>query len=251
MKVYEKSGCFDPNSMTDCQALMGLVGGSATTNTLNDLEDNLNLSSYNHHQHEDASAVAAAVEMEIQQRYMFDNTANNNINNNHFIPQLTQELSCDQSNWDADQQSFNMVPSSSPETAYLLNLFHLPRCSFLPNSSISFENAPASSVVYDPLLHLNLPPQPPVFRELLQSLPHGYTLPAGEREASGVGGLYHDGDNGILEFARDIPMAGHGKGRDRAGKTTKHFTTERERRVHINDKYQALRKMVPNPTKVY
>ncbi|XWS56813.1 hypothetical protein CRYUN_Cryun09bG0118000 [Craigia yunnanensis] len=255
MKVYEESGCFDPNSMTDCQVLMGLAGGSATSNSNNSLEDNLNLSSYNHHQHEDASAVAAAVEMEIQQQYMFDNNTNNNINNTHFIPQLAQELSYDPSNWDADQQSFNMVPSSSsPEAAYpptpdLLNLFHLPRCSFLPNSSISFENAPASSAVYDPLLHLNLPPQPPVFRELLQSLPHGYTLPSGEREASGVGGLYHDGDNGILEFARDIPMAGHGKGRDRAGKTTKHFTTERERRVHINDKYQALRKMVPNPTK--
>ncbi|XWS65755.1 hypothetical protein CRYUN_Cryun05aG0140600 [Craigia yunnanensis] len=251
MKVYEESGCFDPNSITDCQELMGLAGGSSTTNTLNGLEDNLNLSSYNNHQHEDASAVAAVIEMEIQQHYMFDNnTVNNNINNTHFIPQLTQELSYDQSNWDADQQSFNMVPSSSsPEAAYLLNLFHLPRCSFLPNSSISFENSPASSVVYDPLLHLNLPPQPPVFRELLQSLPHGYTLPADEREASGVGGIYHDGDNGILEFARDIPMAGHGIGRDRGGKTTKHFATERERRVHLNDKYQALRKMVPNPTK--
>lgn len=278
MKGYDESGCFDPNPITDCQALMGLGGldgGSATTNNSHnslELEDNLNLSSYNHnhhHHHGDASAaaVAAAVEMEIQQHYMFENnttTTNNNNNNTHFIPQLThQELSYDQSNWDAaaaDLQSFNMVPvpsSSSPEAAYppptpdLLNLFHLPRCSFLPNSSISFENASTSSVVYDPLLHLNLPPQPPVFRELLQSLPHGYTLPADDRDvASGVGALYHDGDNGILEFARDIPMAGHGKGRDRAGKTTKHFTTERERRVHINDKYQALRKMVPNPTKV-
>ena len=149
MKVYEKSGCFDPNSMTDCQALMGLAGGSATTNTLNDLEDNLNLSSYNPHQHEDASAT---VEMEIQQQYLLHNNTTTT-NNSLFIPQLTQELSYDQSNWDADQQSFNMVPSSSspeaacPSTPDLLNLFHLPRCYFLPNSSISFENASASSVV--------------------------------------------------------------------------------------------------------
>ncbi|XVE90793.1 hypothetical protein DITRI_Ditri20bG0105300 [Diplodiscus trichospermus] len=257
MKVYEESGCFDPNSITDCQALIS-AGGSTATDSHNSLEDNLNLSSYNHHLHdyEDASAVAAALEMEIQQHYVFDNnTTTNNINNTHFIPQLNQELSYDQSNWDADQQSFNMVPSSSsPEAAYpptpdLLNLFQLPRCSFLPNSSISFENPPSSSVVYDPLLHLNLPPEPPLFRELLQSLPHGYTLPADEREASGVRGLYHDGENGFLEFARDIPMTSQGKGRDRAGKTTKHFATERERRVHINDKYQALKKMVPNPTK--
>ncbi|KAK6227685.1 Myc-type [Theobroma cacao] len=255
MKVYEDSGCFDPNSMTDCQALMGGLAGGISTNSQNSLEDNLNLSSYNNHQHEDASAAAAAVEMEIQQHYMLDNNTTNNNNTTLLIPQLTQELSYDQSNWDADQQSFNMVPSSSsPEAAYpatpdLLNLFHLPRCSFLPNSSISFESAPASSVVYDPLFHLNLPPQPPVFRELLQSLPHGYTLPADDREASGGGGLYHDGDNGILEFNRGISMAGHGKGRNRPGKTTKHFATERERRVHLNDKYKALRNMVPNPSK--
>ncbi|XVF40835.1 hypothetical protein PTKIN_Ptkin01aG0148200 [Pterospermum kingtungense] len=247
MKGYEESSCFDANpNITDCQALMGLDGGStATANNSLELEDNLNLSTYNHNHHE---------EMEIQQHHMFENNTTATATATHFIP---QELSYDQSNWDADLQIFNMVPSSSsPEAAYpptpdLLNLFHLPRCSFLPNSSISFENASTSSVVYDPLLHLNLPPQPPVFRELLQSLPHAYTLPADDRDPTGVAALYHDGDNGILEFARDIPMAGHGKGRDRgrAAKTTKHFTTERERRVHINDKYQALRKMVPNPTK--
>ncbi|XWS74719.1 hypothetical protein CRYUN_Cryun01aG0022000 [Craigia yunnanensis] len=141
-----------------------------------------------------------------------------------------------------------MVPSSSsPEAACpssthdLLNHFHLPRCYFLLNSSISLENTPASSAVYDPLFHLNLPPQPPVFRELLQSLPHDYTLPADEKEASGVGGLYHDGDKGILEFSRDISMAGRGKGRDKAGKTTKHFATERERRIHLNDKIKRLK----------
>ncbi|XVF84106.1 hypothetical protein PTKIN_Ptkin16aG0548000 [Pterospermum kingtungense] len=241
MKVYEERCCSDSHSLTVCQGM--------ATNSHNTLEDNLNLSSYNHHSHEDASA---ALELEIQQHYLLDNTTTNN---SHLIPQLTQELSYDQSNWDADQQSFNMMPSSSsPEAAYsstpdLLNLFHLPRCSILPNSSISFENAPASSVVYDPLFHLNLPPQPPLFRELLQSLPHGYTLPVDDKEFSGVGGLYHDGDNGILEFTRDISMAGRGKGRDKAGKTTKHFATERERRVHLNDKFQALRAMVPSPTK--
>ncbi|KAE8686351.1 pentatricopeptide repeat-containing protein [Hibiscus syriacus] len=211
MKVYEESDCFDPHSIADCQDLMGLPGATISS------EDNLNLSSY-HHRHED-------------------------------------ELSYDQSNWEA----FNMVPSPSAEAAAaagytptpdLLSLFHLPRCSFLPNSSISFETTPGSPpVVYDPLFHLNLPPQPPVFRELLQSLPHGYTVPADEKDADGVGGLYHDGDNGMIEFTRDISMAGRTKGRDKAGKTTKHFATERERRVHLNDKYQALRTMVPSPTK--
>ncbi|GMJ14498.1 Basic Helix Loop Helix Protein 91 [Hibiscus trionum] len=275
MKVYEESGCFDPHSITDCQDLIGLPGGS-NTNCHNSLEDNLNLSSYNHHHHEDVSA-AAAVDMEShhhhhqhQQHYLLDNITTTNTStstnaNAHLIPYLTQELSYDQSNW----ETFNMVPSSSsPEavavsaavacggggytpTPDLLSLFHLPRCSFLPNSSISFETTPGSpSVVYDPLFHLNLPPQPPVFRELLQSLPHGYTVPADDKDAAGVGGLYHDGDNGIIEFTRDISMAGRTKDRDKAGKTTKHFATERERRVHLNDKYQALKTMVPSPTKI-
>ncbi|KAK8484777.1 hypothetical protein V6N13_092475 [Hibiscus sabdariffa] len=255
MKVYEESGCFDPHSITDCQDLIGLPGA---TNCPNSLEDSLNISSYNHH-HEDVSA-AAAVDMEAHQHYLLDNTTTTNANA-HLFPYLNQELSYDQSNW----ETFNMVPSSSsPEAAAaavasggytptpdLLSLFHLPRCSFLPNSSISFETTPGSpSVVYDPLFHLNLPPQPPVFRELLQSLPHGYTVPADEKDAAGVGGLYHDGDNGMIEFTRDISMAGRSKDRDKAGKTTKHFATERERRVHLNDKFQALKTMVPSPTKI-
>ncbi|KAE8689643.1 Transcription factor bHLH10 [Hibiscus syriacus] len=85
--------------------------------------------------------------------------------------------------------------------------------------------------------------------ELLQSLPHGYTVPADDKDGAGVVGLYHDGDNGIIEFPRDISTAGCTKDRDKAGKTTKHFATERERRVHLNDKYQALRTMVPTATK--
>ncbi|KAB2084710.1 hypothetical protein ES319_A05G352200v1 [Gossypium barbadense] len=244
----QESGCFDPQySMTHWHALMVMGGLSSpdgtTTQTHDILEDNLNLSSYNHHQLEEEDA-STAVQMEIQRHHLLDTTTTNS----HFIP---PELSYEQSNRDAaDHQSFNMLlSSSSPKAAYpptpdLLNLFHLPpKCSFLPNSSISFESASASSVVCDPLFHLNLTPQPPVFRELLQSLPHGYTLPADEKE------LYHDGDNGILEFTRDISMVAHSKGRDKAGKTTKHFATERERRVHLNDKFQALRTMVPSPTK--
>ncbi|GMI72644.1 Basic Helix Loop Helix Protein 91 [Hibiscus trionum] len=260
MKVYEESCCFDPHTITDCQDLMGLP--TAAANCHNSLEDNLNLSSYHHHHHEEDVSAAAAMDMETHQHYLLDNTTTAN-SGSHLIPYLTQDLSYDQSNW----ETFNMVPSSSsPEAAAaaaavsgaggytptpdLLSLFHLPRCSFLPNSSISFETTPGSpSVVYDPLFHLNLPPQPPVFRELLQSLPHGYTMTADDKDGSGVGGLYHDGDNGIIEFTRDISMAGRTKDREKAGKTTKHFATERERRVHLNDKYQALRAMVPSATK--
>ncbi|KAL9317850.1 hypothetical protein ACSQ67_014367 [Phaseolus vulgaris] len=87
-------------------------------------------------------------------------------------------------------QSYN--PSSILDPPYtspdLLNLLHLPRCSassfhtnpticltnptqntpnfqnplaFLGNLPIGSDNTNASSVLYDPLFHLNLPPQPP------------------------------------------------------------------------------------------
>uniref|UniRef100_A0A5B7BH67 Putative transcription factor bHLH91-like n=1 Tax=Davidia involucrata TaxID=16924 RepID=A0A5B7BH67_DAVIN len=98
--------------------------------------------------------------------------------------------------------SFNSssLPDTTPypPTPDLLSLFHLPS-SLLHNSSISFANptqslgflgdlqtrdsASASNVLYDPLLHLNLPPQPPLFRDLYKSLPHGYNLP-GSRAGS-------------------------------------------------------------------
>ncbi|KAJ4727365.1 putative Transcription factor ICE1 [Melia azedarach] len=181
------------------------------------------------------------------------------------------------------RQSFNTDISSSlqdnpyGQTPDLLNLLHLPRCStssLLPDSSISFTNPnhrtplsfsgdlPVSDVppvLYDPLFHLNLPPQPPLFRELFQSIPHGYSLTASrgganslfgdERDTSGA--LYEDGDgghfdNGVLEFTRDMACIGRGR---EGGKTTKHYTTERQRREQMNDKFAALRSLVPNPTK--
>lgn len=185
-------------------------------------------------------------------------------------------------------QSFTVpLPDTTyPSTPDLLNMLPLPRCSpssLLPNSSISFANssaqkssnflsslgllgdlsmaegATASSVLYDPLLPVNLPPQPPLLRELIHSFPHGYNLGGSrssslfaevdDREASG--GLFQDGDgrsyeNGVFEFTADMKCLG--KGRD--GKDTKHYTTERQRRVQLNDKYQALRSLVPSPTKV-
>lgn len=179
---------------------------------------------------------------------------------------------------------YSSLPNSPyPPTPDLLNLFHLPRCTgstLLPSSSISFSNptqktanyqnplgflgdvptgsdhASGASVLYDPLFHLNLPPQPPLFRGLFQSLPNGYGLPGSrngslfgtggdEREGSGDGRQF---ENGVLEFtARDMACIGKG----RVDGETKHFATERQRRQHLNDKFKALRSLVPNPTKVF
>ncbi|KAI3739410.1 hypothetical protein L2E82_29814 [Cichorium intybus] len=155
-----------------------------------------------------------------------------------------------------DNNCFPNMPliTPNPTPPDLLNLFQLPRCS---NSSISFSNPThMDQTSYDPLLPLNLPPQPPFFRELLHSLPNGYNLTGGgsifgdmDMEREGVRGelhqLYHEGD-GILKFSGDISGI-VGKGRD--VKDTKHFATEKHRRQQLNDKFDALKNLVPNPTK--
>ncbi|KAK8472363.1 hypothetical protein PHAVU_002G187950 [Phaseolus vulgaris] len=177
-------------------------------------------------------------------------------------------------------QSYN--PSSILDPPYtspdLLNLLHLPRCSasslhtnpticltnpnqntpnfqnplaFLGDLPIGSDNTNASSVLYDPLFHLNLPPQPPALRELFQSLPRGYSLPTNSRNGSLFGGDEIEGDGsqldmGVLEFNRVTPSVSKGRG----GKATKHFATEKQRREQLNGKYKILRNLIPNPTKI-
>ncbi|XP_022958755.1 transcription factor bHLH91-like [Cucurbita moschata] len=186
------------------------------------------------------------------------------------------------------QFSDSAMAAAYTQAPDLLNFFNMPAARCSNNSSISFSNNTISnlhssamggfladlpagdgsnpsstslSILYDPLFHLNLPPQPPLFRELFHSLPHGYGLPAASSrgrggslfpegeimEREGTAGVYEDGDgSGVLEFSRDMADC-IGKGRD--GKMTKHFATERQRRVQLNDKYKALRSLVPSPTK--
>ncbi|KAH7525250.1 hypothetical protein FEM48_Zijuj06G0205100 [Ziziphus jujuba var. spinosa] len=271
-----------------------LQEGTGTTTTTIDnqtgfaVEENLMLSmeefsyhqTHHHHHHrhppqDDILAAATSMDMELQHQLALEavESSYNSIGGNN------------NTNW---------VDPHLPESPYfpapdLLNLFNLPRCSpssLLPNSSsnitftqksttnfqnsLSFlgdchhlptgvvaDSASASSVLYDPLFHLNLPPQPPLFRELFQSLPNGHSLPGskngslfsnGGDEMEADGGVYQEGsdgrqfENGVFEFTAHI-----GEGRD--GKGTKHLATERQRRVQLNDKYRALRSLVPNPTK--
>lgn len=129
---------------------------------------------------------------------------------------------------EAEMQSFDNNSSSSA-TPGLLNLLHLRPNSYAQkahNDQLSLLGESAS--VYDPLFHLNLPPQPPLFTELFHHqspLAHqAYSLPVSlfggvdEREVSGGGG--------VLDFGRERDAAC--KGRD-VGKCTKHFATERQR----------------------
>lgn len=185
-----------------------------------------------------------------------------------------------------DLHCFNSAAYLNPPytTPDLLNLLHLPRCSvpsMLPTSSFAFnsperkhnnfhtmdmlgelpmtDSASVSTILYDAPLQLSFPPQPPTFRDLFHSLPqHNYTLPGsrggsylgGVDDRDGDGGVFQEGDgrqfdNSVLDFRREMPGLGKGEARG-----TNHFATERQRRNQLNEKYKALRSLVPNPTKV-
>ncbi|KAI3818623.1 hypothetical protein L1987_12438 [Smallanthus sonchifolius] len=158
-------------------------------------------------------------------------------------PHLMNMETHQQINW-----THNLHDQTPPD---LLNLFQLPKCS----SSICFSNPThidqnSGQAFYDPVLPLNIPPQPPFFRELLNSLPNGFNL-AGcgsvfgdmDMERGEQSHLYHEGD-AVLEFGGGII---NGKGRD--NKDAKHFATEKHRRQQMGGKYEALKSLIPNPTK--
>ncbi|KAI3911196.1 hypothetical protein MKW92_026098 [Papaver armeniacum] len=245
---------------------------------------------------------------------VFDHSNNNNWHHHQEMQdQLQAEQFYQHQQLQNNLQCFNSNPFTQSSTPDLLNLLHLPRCgsggasssaaSMLPNSSISFNNNPlnsleifggsngnnneglhggenrsggSSSILYD---HLNnLPPQPPIFRDLFQSLPQTYGLNgsgAGISSSSLFGGgiderqgsiyhHHHDGDgnnngmrqfeNSVLDFRRSNFNGGVGGssstgGFRRASHGTKHFTTEKQRREQFNEKYKALSLLVPNPSK--
>ncbi|CAH8362661.1 unnamed protein product [Eruca vesicaria subsp. sativa] len=180
---------------------------------------------------------------------------NNNIN-------LFQQ----QANWDNGyQQDFvNLGPNSST-TPDLLSLLHLPRCSLpqsmLPNSfSDIMSSSSAAAVMYDPLFHLNFPLQTRDNNNINNQQRNSSCFLGVEdqiqMDANGGGGginmMYFEGvdnnvgfDNGVLEFS-------NGGGNNRKGRgsgKSRTFPTERERRVHFNDRFFDLKNLIPNPTK--
>ncbi|XP_057417298.1 transcription factor bHLH10-like [Lotus japonicus] len=167
-----------------------------------------------------------------------------------------------------EAQSYN--PSSIMDPPYPAIDLHLPTCSassllttppnfhnsmgFLGDLPIGSDNtSAASSVLCDPLFHLNqVPPPPTAFRELFQSLPRGYSFPMSSQNGSIFGGegdeIDGDGgsqlDMGVLEFNTiNRVTASVGKGREGKG-------TEKERREQLNGKYKILRSLIPSPTKI-
>ncbi|KAG6400563.1 hypothetical protein SASPL_137403 [Salvia splendens] len=276
---HQENGDFDQSSISH---------GSGMTQAENAFSQNhFSMEEQSYPQNDVAAAVAAAsaLEMELQQQLEIEQCYTNktgaeiphdssnwpemagfNAENGHYHHQ-SQNPAAD------FNQMYAAASSMVADAPDLLNIFPLPRPSLIPNFSQkspaflaslgllgdvnvspSADGSSASSgVLYDPLLPLNLPPQPPLLRELFHSLPHGggvYSLGGGlftngvdEREPNV--GLYQNGVDRVYEFnATEIG----GKNRDGI-KDAKHFATEKHRRVLLNDKYQALRSLVPTPTK--
>ncbi|KAK6121610.1 hypothetical protein DH2020_044652 [Rehmannia glutinosa] len=263
--MYEESVAgFDQNSLHE--------GDGFNCNTMEEQSNNY---PQNQISQQDA-AVISAMEMELQQQLNMEMEEHCYNNNNNGIVQEMSSFNGEHLNQYVQNGNFT---TETPHPHDLLNIFPLPKYSpsitfsntaqknpsnnFLASLGLlgEFNNNPtadigSSAVVYDPLLPLNLPPQPPLLRDLFHSLPHGsYNALGGSRnngslfsgvdERDSIG--YQNGENGVFEFTAS-EMDCLGKNRD-IGKDTKHFATERHRRVLLNDKYQALRKLVANPTK--
>ncbi|WZZ54909.1 hypothetical protein YC2023_055016 [Brassica napus] len=163
------------------------------------------------------------------------------------------------SNWGNGYQDFNNMCPNSTTTPDLLSLLHLPRCSLpLPNSSISFSDIMSSSsaaaVMYDPLFHLNFPLQS---RDNNQ-LPNGSCLLGVEEQiqmdanGGGINMMYyepeHNNNTGFESGAFEFGNGGNNR-RGRGSGKSRTFPTERERRVHFNDRFFDLKNLIPNPTK--
>lgn len=248
--MYEESSCFDPNPMVDNNG--GFCATETTFpvshqfqpplgSTTNSFNDDLKLPTM-----EEFSVFPSVISLPNSETQN-QNISNNN--NNHLINQMIQE-----SNWGVSEDNSGFFMNTShPNTTTtpipdLLSLLHLPRCSMaLPSSNLSDIMA-GSCFTYDPLCHLNLPPQPPLIPSNDYS---GYLLgidtnTTTQGDESNVGDENNNAqfDSGIIEFSKEIRRKGRGK------RKNKPFTTERERRCHLNERYEALKLLIPNPSKV-
>ena len=292
--MYEHTSSFDPNTMVDGTEVPQpfMVAGNLTT-TNNGLDENLNLTpedlSYYHHHHNHPPPESLDITHPQQQQHLVMGVENS-YNTDNLVHQVIDVLNYDQSTWDPKVQDFQGMTysnqqqpqqfhqveaqsynaSSILDPSNLLDLLQYNPAQKIPNIAnsmgylgdvpIGLDSASACSVLYDPMLHLNLPPQPVALRELFQSLPRGYSLPTSSRNGSLFGGgdeiegngvLYQDGDGsqldiGVLEFDRGTALVAKG----RQVKGTKHFTTEKQRREQLNGKFDVLRNLIPSPTKV-
>ncbi|OIT34161.1 PREDICTED: transcription factor bHLH91-like [Nicotiana attenuata] len=220
-----------------------------------------------------ATNFSMGVELQQQQQLnlemvKFHSTLNTNIvpTENNLIQEFEHEhnnntvLSYGQANW--EEMGFNPYNHQQGHEQHQISNF--PISTLITNNPsntslgywVGFPRTELAStstnLFYDP--QLNMPvnlctPQPTLFKELFQLSPHGsYGLGSsgtgsffshGVAEEEVTGALYHDAGSFDINSAA----------KKKEGKDIKHHTSEKQRRVHFSDKFQALRALIPNPSK--
>ncbi|KAL1809170.1 hypothetical protein DCAR_0728711 [Daucus carota subsp. sativus] len=153
-----------------------------------------------------------------QESQMLNNFSTHNqsfVNSDSYF--LTQTTPCTQAN---DMLSFSSISFTNPSQKF--------------GFSGDVGNVSGSNILFDPMSHLNLPPQTPLFRELFHQ-----SFPGTKSEGNG------EFDDGVFEFGSEMKFLAKGK----EAKTTKHLGTERQRRVDLGGKYTILKNLIPSPTK--
>nr|QOJ43677.1 bHLH transcription factor [Dracaena cambodiana] len=254
--MYEDSGYFN-SSHNSHPLLPPLIDSPSqvpdySSITKDGLEDNLPVNL------EDATAF-------LDRMHLQDN--NNNLGFNLMQENINVASHMEATNWDHSANQMFPNPPCGPAPD-LLNLLQLPRCTLRPvyppttAASMSFDSSRGeniwvddSSMFDDPLVNMGYAGAQPnnVLRDLYQSLPQNYGLFCGVEEREGAVGRVGvrvegvsqemvDGrqfDGGVIDYRR-----GECKGEVKGS-----FATERQRREQLNEKYQALKSLVPNTAK--
>ncbi|CAN4110511.1 unnamed protein product [Withania somnifera] len=174
---------------------------------------------------------------------------NNNLNMQEFGHEHNNiVLPCSHPDW--EEIGFN--PYNNQQLSY-------PISSLITNPS-NFLTSASTNILYDPP-QFNMPvnlctPQSSLFKDLFHVSTHGSSYGLG---SSGTGSLFIHGQEeevtGTLyhnrsfhhEFTGDMINSTATKKRE--CKDIKHHASEKQRRVHFSDKFQALRSRIPNPSK--
>ncbi|KAF3625310.1 putative 3-hydroxyisobutyryl-CoA hydrolase 1-like [Capsicum annuum] len=193
---------------------------------------------------------------ELQQK--FHSSENNNMNMQefgHHDEHTNTVLPCVHPNW--EEIGFNPNNNqllSYPISSSLGHLGGFHQRTEIPSTS--------TNLFYE-LPQLNMPinlctQQPSLFKDLFHLSPHGSSygfdssgtgslFSHGHHEEEVTGALYHDGSF-HHEFSTG-DMINSAAIKKREGNDMKHHASEKLRRIHFSDKFQALRTLIPNPSK--
>ncbi|XP_060169052.1 transcription factor bHLH91-like [Lycium barbarum] len=186
-----------------------------------------------------------------------DQSTENNLNMQEFGQPSWGEMGFNPYN--QQQLSYPISSLISNPSNFISNTDLQKSSNFLSTPSLGLLASTSTNLFYDPQL-MNMPmnpctpqqQQPSLFKELFHLSPHGlgswgtgslFSHGHGVVEEEVTGGtFYHDGSF----LSGDINSEAIKK---KEGKDIKHHASEKQRRVHFSDKFQALRTLIPNPSK--